>query len=359
MRYFLALIVLVTASGCGHSTAFIGEPSPMYSSPDEAGFDADSLAALTAFIKDTPTTGMVVLYKGQLLYEYGDIKRVSYIASCRKSVLSMLYGSLVEDGTVDLNQTIGDLGVDEKGGLLPIEKKATVDHILNSRSGVFHEASNGGYDRDNFLERGSVEPGKYWVYNNWDFNVGGHLLEVYTGRSIYEELEDQLAIPLGFQDWDIKNQKKSGKKRKSQYPAYHIYLSTRDMAKIGQLMLNEGMWNGEQLIPAAWVRRTTTTVTPHETLLERYGEPDPALPAMSYSYMWWLLDSFKDKNVYDGAYTAIGYGGQYITVIPKMDMVIALKTKLNLFTMIGITYKATDGPEYFEMMDRLVRAKNE
>ena len=106
-------------------------------------------------------------------------------------------------------------------------------------------ASNGGYDKENFLERGSVEPGEYFVYNNWDFNVAGHILELYTQKSIYEELENQFAKPLGFQDWNIKNQRKSGNKSKSQYKAYHIYLSTRDMAKLGQLMLNKetGMAN--------------------------------------------------------------------------------------------------------------------
>ena len=56
---------------------------------------------------------MMIIKDGKILYEYGDIDEVSYIASCRKSVLSMLYGKYVENGTIDLNQTIGDMGIDE------------------------------------------------------------------------------------------------------------------------------------------------------------------------------------------------------------------------------------------------------
>lgn len=74
------------------------------------------------------------------------------------------------------------------------------------------------------------------------------ILEIKTGKNVYKEIEEQLAIPLEFQDWNVKNQKAKYKKSKSRYPAHHIYLSARDMAKIGQLMLNEGKWNGKQQI---------------------------------------------------------------------------------------------------------------
>ena len=358
IKLFTLLLSIILALGCSRKGAFDGVELDQYKTVELAGFDKNKLKALSQYIDDNArTTGLVVLYDGKLLYQYGDVKKVSYIASCRKSVLSMLYGKHIENGTINLNETIGNLGINEKDGLLPIEKQATVDHILTSRSGVFHEASNAGYDKESFLERGSVEPGSYFVYNNWDFNVGGAILEQYTKQSIYQEIEDQLAKPLGFQDWNIKNQKKSGNKKKSQYLAYHIYISTRDMAKIGQLMLNQGEWNGKQLISKEWVKKTTTTVTPFETLVERFGPPNQKLPDMSYGYMWWLIDKFKDNPVYEGAYSATGYGGQFITVIPKIKMVIAHKTKLDLLTMIGVTYKETSGEVYYEIVDRLVNAK--
>ena len=352
----LFLILCLLFQSCiTNKAAFSGTAFEQYGSPTQAGFDQAHLDELTSYIKkNSATTGLVVLHQGKLVYQYGNIEKISYIASCRKSVLSMLYGKYVSDGTIDLNQNIGSLGIDEADGLLPKEKEATIDHIITSRSGVFHLASNGGYDKDNFLERGSVEPGEYFVYNNWDFNVAGHILELHTQRSIYEDLEEQFARPLGFQDWNIKNQRKTGKKSKSQYKAYHMYLSTRDMAKLGQLMLNEGEWEGQQLIPREWIEKTTTTVTPFSTMEERYGKADPNDLHMSYGYMWWLFDNYQGKSAYEEAYSAIGYGGQYITVFPRLDLVIAHKTKLGLFRLLGL---AKDGDaHYWDIVHKIVAA---
>ena len=354
LSYVLFLFLIQSCTT--HKPAFTGKPFEKHPTTGVAGFDQNKIAELTAFIKkNSKTTGLIVLHKGKVAYQYGDLQKISYIASCRKSVLSMLYGKYVENGTIDLNTTIGELGIDEKDGLLPKEKMATIDHVINSRSGVHHVASNGGYDKDNFQERGSVEPGEYFVYNNWDFNVAGHIFELYAKKSVYEELEEQFAQPLGFQDWNIKNQKKSGKKSKSQYPAYHIYLSTRDMAKLGQLMLNKGEWNGQQLIAKEWINKSTSTVTPFETMVERYGPADPNGLHMSYGYMWWLFDNYQGKEEYQGAYSAIGYGGQYITIFPKLEMVIAHKTKLGLFQLLGI---AKDGDaHYWDIVHKIVDAK--
>ncbi|MBK6266195.1 serine hydrolase [Marivirga sp. S37H4] len=341
-----------------HKPTFKGTALEKHESLENSGFDKDKLDKLTAFINDhSETTGMVVLYDGKVLYEYGDTKEISYIASCRKSVLSMLYGKHVDNGSIDLQQKIGSIGIDEKDGLLPIEKEATINDIITSRSGVFHVAANGGYDKKNFLERGSVKPGEYFVYSNWDFNVAGYILEQETGNSIYEELEKQLAKPLGFQDWNLKNQKKKENKKKSRYPAYHIYLSTRDMAKIGQLMLNEGQWNGKQLIPSQWIQKTTTTITPTEVVNERYNRTDSSTIQFSYGYMWWLVDYFKGIPDFEGAYSATGYGGQYITVIPKRKLVIAHKTKLDLLTRWGLAPGGTPDWLYWDILHQLVGDK--
>lgn len=314
-------------------------------------FDSASLAQLTDWVDEKGvTTGLVLLHKGKTIYQYGDVKKLSYIASCRKSLLSMLYGKYVSNGTIDLSTTIGELGIEEKDGLLPIEKTASIDHLITSRSGVHHIASNGGYDKANFQKRGSVKPGEYFVYNNWDFNVAGHIFEQYAGRSIYEELEEQLAIPLGFEDWKLKTQKKSGNKRKSQYLAYHMDLSTRDMAKVGQLMLNEGAWEGKQLIPKAWIRKTLAPITPKDTVIKRLGTPGGI--EMAYGYMWWLFDNYKNKPEYRGAYSAMGYGGQYITVFPEIELVIAHKTKLGLWRLLG--WKADGDRYYWDIVHKII-----
>ncbi|MTI32333.1 serine hydrolase domain-containing protein [Xanthovirga aplysinae] len=354
---FVATIVFAFILPTTRRPAFEGTALGKHQSLEGTGFNIDQLDELTAYIKDnSETTGMVVLYDGKVIYEYGDIKEVSYIASCRKSVLSILYGKHVEDGTIDLQQDIGSLGIDEDDGLLPKEKEATINDIITSRSGVFHIPANGGYDKKNIRRRGSVEPGEYFVYNNWDFNVAGHILEQHAGASVYEELENQLAKPLGFQDWNIKNQKRKVSKRKSRYSAYHMYLSTRDMAKIGQLMLNEGKWKGKQLIPKDWIQKTVSTVTPTAVVNERYGRNDSSDIQFSYGYMWWLFDHFKGNPDFEGAYTASGFGGQYITVIPKRKIVVAHKSKLGLFTLWGLKPGGVGDWQYHRILDRLVNA---
>lgn len=355
----IGVLFIVFLLGCRkYGPAFEGTPFVKNESPESVGYDPAKLKELRTYLKDSSlTTGMVVLQGGKMIFEYGDTRDVSYLASVRKSIVSMLYGKYVDNGTIDLNQEIGELGIDEKDGLLPIEKIVTVDHIITARSGVFHEPANGGYDEGNVLPRGSVKPGEYFLYNNWDFNVAGYILENATGKSVYQELEEQLAIPLGFQDWNIKNQRLSANKRKSRYPAYHMFISTRDIAKIGQLMLNKGKWNGEQLISANWIEKTTTEKTPPEVINERYGTPKPGDMQLSYSYMWWLIDNFRNNDIYEGAYSATGFGGQFITVIPKLDMVIAHKTKLKLLVKLGL--KGGDVPEwqYWIIMDKVVNAQ--
>ncbi len=357
---FFITVILITFIGCGpHKAQFDGTPFERLTSLEGTGFTQERLDSLTNFLKNNlETTGMIILKNGKILYEYGDIKEISYIASCRKSVLSILYGKYVENGTIDLDQTIGDIGIDEDKGLLDIEKMATVENIITARSGVFYKPVNKGYDEKNILKRGSVKPGEYFVYNNWDFNVAGYILEKKSNNNIYQEIEDQLAVPLGFQDWNIKNQKKKYKKSRSRYPAYHIYISTRDMAKIGQLMLNKGEWHSKQMVSKDWIEKITSTVTPVEVVNKRYGRDRSSPFQFSYGYMWWLVDNFRHHPDFEGAYSATGYGGQFITVIPKLDMVIAHKTKLNLLNYLGFKNDVGD-LQYWELLYNYIGTRKE
>jgi CubicO group peptidase (beta-lactamase class C family) len=348
LKYSTNIVFILTIFfGCAtHNPEFEGTPFEKHASLDDTGFTQERLDSLTNYIKNNlTTTGMLILKDGKILYEYGDIQDLSYLASCRKSILSILYGKYVENGTIDLNQTIGQIGVDEDRGLLEIEKSATVDHIINSRSGVFYQPVNSGSDTENILERGSVKPGEYFVYNNWDFNVAGYILEKKTGKNIYQELEEQLAIPLGFQDWNIKNQKKEYDKGKSRYPAYHMYISVRDMAKIGQLMLKKGEWNDKQLVSRDWIEKITSPVTSVEEVNERNGLNESSPYQFSYGYMWKIVDNINHHPDFEGAYTATGYGGQFITVIPKLNIVVAHKHKLPTLVRWGLK-RGNDVPDW-------------
>lgn len=341
------IVVTILLQSCGMRKAqFEGIPFDQHTHLDGTEFTQQKLDSLNNFIsKNMTTTGLLILKDGKTLFEYGDIQDLSYLASCRKSVLSILYGKYVENGTINLNQTIGEIGVEEDMGLSEIEQSATVDHIINSRSGVFYQPANAGSDESNILERGSVKPGAYFVYNNWDYNVAGYIFEKKSGKDIYQALEDQLAIPLGFQDWNIKNQKKEYKKSKSRYPAYHMYISVRNMAKIGQLMLNKGKWKGKQLVSKDWIEKITSTVTSVEEVNQRKGLDKSSPFQLSYGNMWWIVDNIKHHPDFEGAYTASGYGGQYLTILPKLNIVVAHKHKLPKLVRWGLK-RGNDVPEW-------------
>ncbi len=287
------------------------------------GWSDDDLRDLSAFVRDSAnSTGIVVVDRGRVVFTYGDIDELSYIASCRKSILAMLYGDWVERGIIDLDATLEEMGFDDVGGLLEIEKRATVQNLITARSGVYHPASNGGDDLARAPERGSQNPGTYMLYSNWDFNAAGAAFEYFTGRNIYDELQSQLAIPLQFQDWDRSVHQKSGNLSISVNPAYHMHFSTRDMARLGHLMLNEGNWNGKQVISREWARRIVSVVTP----LEEMNPVSRRDGYFGYGYMWWVWDGPEAVGPFEGAYTARGAIGQWITVFPALDLVISHKT---------------------------------
>jgi CubicO group peptidase (beta-lactamase class C family) len=290
------------------------------------GFSARKLAALTPFLQTLDTSAMMVIAGGHVVYEYGDLQKVSYLASCRKSVLAMLYGKYVASGAIPLQKTLREMNFDDVGGLLPKELDATVEDLLTARSAVYHPASNAGDATDSAPPRGSQKHGTYMLYNNWDFNAAGAAFEKLTGKDIFDAIENDLAKPIGMQDFDRSLHQKNGDLKRSIYPAYHMHFSTRDMARIGYLMLREGNWNGSQLVPKDWVKRIVSLVTPmyevNPPSWREYAEGS----LWGYGYLWWVWDDHHREGPFAGAYTARGVIGQYITVLPALDVVIAHKT---------------------------------
>lgn len=295
-------------------------------SPTFYGWNQAKLNAIEAYtIDSTATTGMMIIQDGRIIYEFGNITENSYIASCRKSILAMLYGKYVENGTIDLNKSLAELDIKHDGLLLKIEEKATVKDIISSRSGIYLPAANRGDMTHLAPRRGSVKPGDFWVYNNWDFNMAGHIFEKQTQKNIYDEIDSQFAIPLQMEDWDRSNQEKSGDVLTSDVLAYHINFSARDMARLGLLMLNKGKWGDQQIIPAFWVEEITKPFTSFEEVDKIAPFVKNEFTEMSYGYMWWLWHNPK-HDVLENAYSAQGAWGQNITVIPKINTVIVIKT---------------------------------
>ncbi len=311
--------------------------------PASAGFSAEALDAIHPYVDGINTTAVMAVVGGRVLFEHGPVDSISYLASVRKSILAMLYGRYVEDGTIDLERTLDDLGMDDVQGLLPIEKRARVLDLVTARSGVYHPASNAGDNLADAPPRGSQEPGTYYLYSNWDFNAAGAVFEQLTGQNIYDALETDLALPLGFEDWHRWIHRKSGDATRSHNLAYHMNLSARDMARIGYLMLRGGVWRGERVLPPGWAERISSVVTPSEEMnpqSRRGGE-------FGYGYMWWVWDGPAVPEGFQGAYTGRGAWGQFITVIPSLDMVVAHKT---------VPEVATPWDDYLGILTRLAAA---
>lgn len=290
--------------------------------PETVGWSAGGLAAVRSQLEAMDSHALMAIVGGRVLMEYGNLTTVSYLASVRKSLLAMLFGNYVADGTVNLDRTIGELGIDDVEGLSDREKEATVRHLLSARSGVYHPASNTGDDLASAPPRGSQPAGTYYLYSNWDFNALGTAFELMTGRNIFDALQTDLAEPLGMRDFDRSRHEKSGNLTRSRHPAYHMHLSTRDMARVGYLMLREGEWSGRQLVPRDWVRESTRPVT-------RRAEMNPERRRSGrwgYGYLWWIFDDPEQHPAYEGAYVGLGAVGQHILVVPALDLVVVHKT---------------------------------
>ena len=345
----LAIAVTTTASGVQRTPATVpGDTWQRVADATKIGWSKAGLDSVQALISRMNSSAMVVVEHGKIVYSYGDLTAQSYLASVRKSILSMLYGIEIARGHVDTAKTLAQLGIDDVGGLSPREKEATIQDLLGARSGVYHIASYPGDFLAEAPPRGSQKHGTYQLYSNWDFNTLGTIFERETKRNIYDALQDELARPIHMQDFRRDLQHKEGDSTRSIHPAYPIFLTTRDMARIGLLMLHQGNWNGRQIVPRDWVAKSTSAITPVSQLnpsIVRRGR-------VGYGYLWWVLDGPWNTGPYEGAYSGFGAIGQYITVIPKLDIVVAHKTIPR-----PPDFPSVSDAQYFALLDRVIAAR--
>jgi CubicO group peptidase (beta-lactamase class C family) len=256
-----------------------------------------------------PTTAFHVLDHGQVVLDHGATSTPTYLASARKSVLSVLYGPAVADGAIRLGATLDELGIDDIGGLLPRERRATVRDLLTSSSGVYHPPATAAGPEHDGPARGSQPPGTLFHYNNWDFNALGTIFERCAGRSVFDAFAEDLAAPLGFRDFDPARQRLLGRPEVSEHLAHHFFLSARDLGRLGAMMLRRGQWDGRAVAPASWVAESTSV------------QVDRGAGAqLDYGYLWWL-----PRLLGPGAFMAIGNFGQYLLCVPPGLVIVHLR----------------------------------
>jgi CubicO group peptidase (beta-lactamase class C family) len=209
-----------------------------------------------------------VLLHGDVVYTAGPQDVPLPVNAVRKSVISALFGWLIGDGLVRLETTLSELGIDDSPQLMPMEKSATLEHLLTSSSGVYlplrYETSFDVFTNTAAgwpAREGSVR-GARFHYSNWDFNVLGEIYQRVNGIALFVAVDRLLAQPLGFRDWDplAHSRLRYGSDplgATKRYPNYAMALSPRDLAAFGQLYLDGGEWQGQQIVPVEWVRRCT------------------------------------------------------------------------------------------------------
>jgi CubicO group peptidase (beta-lactamase class C family) len=280
--------------------------------PQSIGWDPVKLEAAHDFASEIGSAAVMVIQDDKVLADWGDTAMPFAIHSMRKSLMSALIGMAVAQGQVDLDSTLQQLGLDDsEPSLSDAEKQARVRDLLMARSGIYHDAA---YETQQMKAqrppRGSHPPGTFWYYNNWDFNVLAAVLKQGTGLDFYEAFKAWLATPTGMQDYDPADGKWVNDAN-SNFPAYTLRLSARDLARFGLLYLSRGTWNDRQIVPASWVAESTHS----------YSDAGPGL---GYGYLWWVATGAEHflAQTGPGAYSARGYLGQYVVVIPKRHLVV-------------------------------------
>ena len=133
-NFHLLLVLLLLFTANANVQNFPNENWAYNENSEKDGWNSKKSAEFNQFIIDsTHITGFLIIHKGKIVFEYGDVKENSYIASCRKSVLAMLYGRYVKNGKIDLDKTLNDLEIDDVTKLLPLEKNATIKDLKIKR----------------------------------------------------------------------------------------------------------------------------------------------------------------------------------------------------------------------------------
>jgi len=283
----------------------------------DAGWNADELRAVDAAARELRSDAVMVVHRGLVVHEYGDVRRPLDLYSVRKSLLSVLFGIHHARGQVDLQTTMADLGIDDEQRLTAAERAATVQHLLQSRSGIYHRAA---YETSEMAAsrppRGSHAPGTHWYYNNWDFNALGTVFQRCTGADVFDAIAADLAAPLQWQDFDPARHTRWHQEAVSRHPAYVLQLSARDLARVGLLMARSGRWGHEKLVPAGWVDESTRI---HSMVPPGW---------QGYGYMWWTplrAWPFWQRGGGD-VFFAWGNHGQFLFVDRARDLVVVHRT---------------------------------
>ncbi|MFW6206876.1 MAG: serine hydrolase domain-containing protein [Gemmatimonadota bacterium] len=350
----LILVAFVASLGAGTAESQETWPDPGWTQITDlegAGWSPDGLAEARSLADSLGTAAYLVVEDGRIVDSYGDVTYRYRTHSVRKSLLSALYGVAAGQGPLPLDATLAELGIDDYAELSDSEHRATLRHLLQSRSGVYLPAA---YENEAYDEvrpaRGSHGTGDHWFYSNWDFNAAGTAYQLVTGNDIFTAFRDELADPLEMDDYDLDDTEWRYETR-SWHPAYLFRMSSRDLARLGLLYLREGRWKDRQIVPGEWVRRTTAPVSE-----ATYPDGRP-LPGACYGWMWWVPcpESPEAQAPFGaGMFEAVGTGEQVLSVLPAHELVFVHRTDTDLPSS---EFRSVSHSEVESILGRILEAK--
>lgn len=300
------------------------------STPEAQGIDSEQLAAMMAAIDDNDldVDSVLVVRNGVLVldayYYPAKIDNQHELFSVTKSVLSILIGIAVDEGRIsDIDEPIWGYFSDRDTNNMTADKTAiTIRDLLTMTSGLSWtelQASYSAAENDVVrLLRGERDwvqyvldkpltnlPGTTFNYSSGSSHLLSAILQQATGLTAVEYAKEHLFGPLGIDPitWQSDPQGYS-------IGGWGLRLCPQDMAKIGHLYLNNGQWDNRQIVSSAWVAASTTN-----QLAKRMPWGD------GYGYQWWIpADSY---------YMAMGLHGQFIFVVPDLNMVVVFTSALH------------------------------
>jgi CubicO group peptidase (beta-lactamase class C family) len=299
--------------------------------PPEVDAQALDAASDWAFSRPNPeqdTLSLIVVYKGDIIYErYADgvdMYTRTRTWSTAKSITATLVGMLVDEGRMSLDEPLGLEWLPEVRSPETDPRNAiTLRHVLNMSTGLYptdgsgpsmYAATGSGLaywagasSNEGARRRGLVrEPGTYWDYENYDTLLAVIAMKKALGddQTYFEFPRTRLFDKIGMRNT------LAGTDRFGDFIlSSQIYTNARDLARIGLLYLQGGVWDGERLLSEDWIEFVTTPA------------PASAPNGNNYGGQWWLVPD--DRNdVPKSAFSTSGNRGQYVIVVPTHDIVI-------------------------------------
>jgi CubicO group peptidase (beta-lactamase class C family) len=300
------------------------------STPEEQGMNSEYLCKMMSYITENQKDihSLLILRNGYLVteayfYPYPkDFKHILH--SCAKSITSALIGIAINEGRIkNVNEKVLPYFPDTKVERIDDRKNAlSIRDLLTMSTGLdWVEDGAYGSDGDTYTQMWKSDsqikfildrpmkgqPGKEFYYCSGASHLLSGILQKTTGESSFEYGKEKLFGPVGIQDlfWmpDRNGLSVGGS---------GLFMTPADMAKFGYLYLKKGKWDGRQVVPEQWIDDSTQLqIDTPRGLGGHYG----------YGYQWWM-NSF-------GGYSARGYAGQYIFVIPRYEMVVVFTSGLS------------------------------